>query len=245
MFHFIFKKQLQRSFYAVRVLEPPPSDIEGPLLCFANHPSWNDPMVLIFLHEYYFSERHCYGPIDAEALEGYGFMKKIGLYGVTHGNAGGARRFLRTTRDILDRDGTCIWITPQGRFADARERPPRFEPGMGALLRGYKKPITLLPVAIEYTYGEEKLPEVYVSFGQPVVAAENASADDWTHACEAGLAEAQDGLAQRVMARDPEGFSTILGGAVGVGGVYGFWQRLKAVVKGEKYDPSHGSLTDS
>ena len=49
--------------------------------------------------------------------------------------------------------------------------------------------------------------------------------------------------AEQVIAKNEDSFVTILGGAVGVGGIYGFWQRIKSLLRGEKYDPRHGSLT--
>jgi hypothetical protein len=238
MMNRIFTRQLKKNFYAVRLLSKPP-EIEGPLICFINHPSWNDPMVISFLSSYFFPRRESYGPIEQKAIEGYRFFTKIGLYGVSHDNPGSVRKFLRTSLAIIERPNTVIWITAQGKFADARERPVTFEPGMGVVLRKAKTSVTALPVAVEYTYGEEKYPEIFVTFGQPV---ENSDGD-WTNACERAMESAQDELAKHVIAKDTDKFETILGGSVGVGGIYGLWLRLKAVLQGRKYDPSHGSLT--
>ena len=48
----------------------------------------------------------------------------LGVFGVEPKTMRGAREFLRTSRSILARPRTALWITAQGRFADARERPP-------------------------------------------------------------------------------------------------------------------------
>ena len=48
--------------------------------------------------------------------------------------ARGAREFLRTSRAILARPRTALWITAQGRFADARERPAAIQPGVAHLV---------------------------------------------------------------------------------------------------------------
>ena len=41
------------------------------------------------------------------------------------------------------------------------------------------------------------------------------------------------------MSRDPAKFTTLLAGKTGVGGVYDWWRRLKAWVRGRKFDASH------
>lgn len=242
----IFIRNLKKQFYAIHVLNLPeevPDD--RALICCMNHPSWNDPMVGAFLHDRFFRKREAYAPIEEQALEGYPVLRKIGLYGVNRGNAGGARRFLRESDAILRRGRTAIWITAQGHFADVRLRPVLLEPGLGFLLGKTRAKFRLLPVALEYTYGEEKLPEVFVNFGEPIAAPElgKGTPADWKSACEKALEAAQDELAERVMARQAGDFETLLGGQAGVGGVYGLWRRLRAVIRGENYDPSHGSLT--
>ena len=242
----IFTRNLKKQFYAVHVLNRPAEvrDDEA-LICCMNHPSWNDPMVGAFLHDRFFRTREAYAPIEEKALEGYPVLRKIGLYGVSRGNAGGARRFLRESDAILSRGHTAIWITAQGHFADVRLRPVQLEPGLGVLLGKTRAKFRLLPVALEYTYGEEKLPEVFVNFGESIAGLEPGkdTSADWKSACEKVLEAAQDELAERVMARQPGDFETLLGGQAGVGGFYGLWRRFRAVMRGENYDPSHGSLT--
>ncbi len=237
-----FTRLLGKSFHAIRLLDGP-APVEGPLIACMNHPSWNDPMVISFLHYRFFSDREAYGPIDADALQGYPFMRRIGLYPITHGNAGSARQFLRTSRAILDRPGTAIWITPQGKFSDQRERPVRFEPGLGFLLRSLDRSVTVLPVAVEYTFGEERFAEIFVSFGKPVERPRENDAQVWSEAAARALEATQDRLAERVIRKDLAEFEDLLGGAVGVGGVYEWWQRFRAFLGGKRYDPRHGSLT--
>lgn len=247
---YIFTRQLRKSFHKVYVLNTPPIEAtQGKqIVCFMNHPSWNDPMLMVYAHNLYFSDYHAYAPIDAEALEGYKFMKKIGLYGVTHGNAGAMRRFLRTSKAVLENSRKSIlWITPQGRFTDQRERPASFQPGLGAVLSRNFHPekVTVIPAAFEYTFGEEKKPEIMINFGPPLTPPDKNDSTSWTKACEDALGETQDQLARSVISRfdSDTDFSVILVGSTGVGGVYGLWQRLLATLKGEAYDPSHGSLT--
>lgn len=241
----VFARQLRRNFYAIHLLEAPrnePHQEEARIL-FTNHPSWNDPMVISFLHCHFFPHLDAYAPIDETALEAYGFMKRIGLFGVNRENPRSVRQFLRISRRILEEKGTALWVTPQGRFADARERPVRFEAGLGVLLKTLGRPVSLHPVALEYAFCEEKRPEIFVSFGDLVARPQENSSSAWTRACELALEKTQNDLAERVVARSWDDFTTILGGKAGVGGFYQTWQRCKALLAGKKFDPSHGSIT--
>lgn len=83
---------------------------------------------------------------------------------------------------------------------------------------------TFVPLAIEYTFWEEKLPEVLLRFGQPLSAHE-ASAQS----LEAGLAETQDLLATQATARATEKFETLIAGSAGASRTYDLWRRIKAL----------------
>ena len=243
MVNWVFTRKLQKSFFAVRLLDAPPPPKDDPLIVFMNHPSWNDPMIISFLTHLFFPEREAYGPIHAEALQGYGFLARTGLYPVDASSPASTRQFLRTSAAILDRKGTVLWITAQGKFSDVRERPVRFEPGLGAVLHGWSSGVAAFPLAVEYAFGEEAFPEVFVSFGPRVKAPNPEGVNDWTAVCEKALQEAQDRLAGAVIERDLSQFKTILGGASGVGGAYGWWQRLKCALQGRSFDSRHASLT--
>ena len=245
----VFTTQLKKSFHAIHLLNRPPIPDESvQIICYMNHPSWNDPMVGTLLHYHFFPNRQAYAPIDADAIKGYPFMRKIGLYGVTQNSTSGTRQFLRTSKAILTQSTpSIIWITAQGRFADIRERPVVLQPGLGALLNSTIKTnkVIAIPLAVEYAFGEEKRPEVFINFGSIVEPHTELSVSSWTRQCEASLELAQDELAKVVMTRNHEKLTTLLGGSTGVGGVYGQWQRVKALVTGQKFDPSHKSLTDT
>jgi hypothetical protein len=66
-------------------------------------------------------------------IERYGFFKHLGFFGVEKNTPRGAITFLRTAHAILASSCNALWLTPQGRFMDVRERPLRLEDGLGAL----------------------------------------------------------------------------------------------------------------
>ena len=124
-------------------------------------------MLLILLGQLLLPERRHYAPMDAQALEQYPIFRKLGIFPVEMASARGAAQFLRTAEAVLQ-DGGVLWLTPQGRFADPREFPLAFKPGLAALAQRVPQ-ATLLPMAVEYTFWDERLPEALVYIGEPVL----------------------------------------------------------------------------
>ena len=237
-FRRIARRYFRRHFTAVRVanaqlvraLGP------GPLIVYANHSSWWDPMVCVVLAERFFPGRAHYAPMDADALKRYGILRHIGIFGVEMNSARGAARFLRTGLAILEHGGV-LWVTPQGRFADARE-PLRFKPGLAALAARVPGGCTLLPLAIEYPFWDERLPETLLHFGDPI-RVQGGAAPEVEAALRSALEEAMTALRTKSMAREPAGFELLARGRVGTGGFYALGQRVRARLLGRPYQAEH------
>ncbi|WP_299837467.1 lysophospholipid acyltransferase family protein [uncultured Jannaschia sp.] len=237
-FNGVMRRQMRRAFRGVRVLRAGRPDVpaDRPVVVYGNHPGWWDPAFFIVLQETLFPGRQGYGPMEATALERYPFMKRIGIFGVDPESRAGGVRFLRVGTHLLDDPSRTLWMTVQGRFADPRERPVTLRPGLAHLMARVPD-ATALPVALEYPFWSEKRPEALAAFGSPLVDVGSAAA--WQGALEMGLTATQDRLAAAATARDPAAFETILGGARGVGGVYGLWSRLRDTAAGRGHDPDH------
>jgi 1-acyl-sn-glycerol-3-phosphate acyltransferase len=217
----------------------PSIDPDAPLLIASNHPSWWDPMLGLVLADRFLADREHYAPIDEAMLAKYRFFSRIGFFGVEPGTRRGAAAFLRAVDVIGSRPGSVLWITPQGRFADVRERPLVLAEGVGHAARRLRAG-TLLPLALEYAFWEERTPEALCRFGAPIPLGAERTAEAWTREAARGLEEAMDDLAAAAVARDPGPFETILGGAAGVGGIYDLWRRLRARLRGEAFRREHG-----
>jgi len=135
-------------------------------------------------------------------------------------------------------------VTPQSRFADVRERPARFEAGLGHLAMRVEHTL-FVPVATEYVFWEERLPEILLRFGEPlqVRRGHNAAFDAryWTCLFEQKLTEAQDALAAEAQRRNSEDFQVVLRGGAGQGGIYDLWQWVTAKLRGEQFRREHGT----
>ena len=210
----------------------------GPLIVYGNHSSWWDPMIVILLAAELLPKARHYAPIDADALQRYPILGKLGLFAVDSTSSRSAVAFLRTAEAILAAGGV-LWITPQGRFADPREESLSFRPGLGALAARVPH-VPLLPLAVEYTFWDERLPEALARCGEAVrVEASDVAAV--TTQLEQTLAAEMRALREVSCRRDSAAFSTVFSGGRGSGGFYGLGRRLRAWVSGKRFDPDHTS----
>jgi 1-acyl-sn-glycerol-3-phosphate acyltransferase len=244
MFEKYAGRYLARHFHALRLSQaqrPDPMAIRGkPLIVYFNHPSWWDPLICLRLAEQFFPDRKNYAPMDATALSKYPFFERLGFFGVELGSARGARRFLNLAQQVLSQPDSALWIAAEGQLTDSRVRPVRLRSGLGHLAVRVRQAV-LLPVALEYPFWEERTPEALARFGEEIPAGEaGLKATDWTAVLETRLQAALEALVADSLARDPGRFDLLLGGSAGAGGVSDAWQRLKARLRGERFQPEPG-----
>ena len=242
-FHQFLDKYLPRNFHTIALLDGrvPAVDPDAPLVVALNHPSWWDPLLGLYLARNCFPDRTFYSPIDAAALANYGMFRKLGFYGVTLDSLAGARDFLGDSRAILQRPGGSIWITPQGRFADPRD-PVKLQPGLGHLLSKLDRG-TVLPLAAEYPFWEERLPEALAAFGQPIAIADYPTLDKagWSERITHDLQATAGRLAEASIARAGERFEPVLRGRADVGGFYDIGRRFKSWLQLRRFNPAHST----
>ena len=226
----IVKAYFRRHFRAVLIQHAVHlRSAKGPLIVYANHGSWWDPMVCILLAQMLLPERKHYAPMDAVPLARYPILRRLGIFPVEPASGRGAVQFLRTAEAVLS-SGGVLWVTPQGRFADVREKPLRFKQGLASLIARVPG-VTVLPLAIEYPFWNERLPETLLCFAEPLIANGGMS----TEVLEAVLEETMATLAQASMARDPQAFEVLLEGGRGTGGFYSLGRKIRALVGGRGF----------
>lgn len=196
---------MRGKFWAMQVL--PGADgalvpkVAGPTIFYANHPSWWDPLVLLHVAERLFGERPTYGPIAAEQLQRYRSLAHVGLFGVADGTKGAAD-FLRLGQSVLTTAQSHLWLTAQGTFADARQRPAGLKAGLAHLALRVQG-TALVPVALEYPFGTEARPSIALAFGRPVMPAPDDTPTALLATLEHRLTTTQDALAAAVMNQQP------------------------------------------
>lgn len=220
-FDWAFRRHFSASFCALRLARwgEPRAPAGRPLIILANHPGWWDGVVLMLLSRRLFPDRPSFVPMDAAALQRYGFMRRLGVFGVERDSPRGALRFLETAQEVLADPRHILWMNAPGRFADPRERPVPLAAGVARLPR-IAPDAMILPLAIEYTHWTEKRGEALVGFGPPIAAVDEEG-------IRTAMTETMDRLAQDAIARDHRRFRVLVEGGRGMGGIYGLWQRLR------------------
>lgn len=246
-FRFITRGYLRRHFTAVRLrgAHHLANIGSGPLVIYGNHASWWDPLVSIHAAATLLPHRRHFAPMEAQALARYRIFRRLGVFPIDLETARGAANFIRTGEAIL-RAGGVLWVVPQGRFADVRERPLVLRPGLAALLARVPE-TTVLPMAVEYPFWNQRLPEVLAEVGPPLPnlgltpgATMASDREVIQTALEDALTRAMNSLATAVQSRDPARFDRVLlEGRRGAGGFYALGERARALLARRRYRPEH------
>lgn len=241
------RRHLRRHFHSLRVSRAGHAPVPAgrPAVLFLNHASWWDPLVILVLKEALLGDRALYAPVDASMLVRYPFFARLGCFGLNREGDGrrGAAQFLRVSEAVLRASDSLLAVTPQGRFADGRERPVVFQPGLGHLA-ARTEGVWFQALAVEYVFWEERLPEILVRFGEPIRGGDGGARlrapDEWTSCFERAMECTQDELACEARRRRPGDFRMILGGGAGPGGIYGWWRALGASMRFRPFGRERG-----
>ena len=200
-------------------------------------------MTAVLITDQFFPDRRFQAPMDAAALKNYPILERVGFFPIERETTTGLKNFLRDCRSILSKSDTVLWLTPTGRFADVRESAS-FMGGLSHLVETTTQ-VTLLSVAVEYPFWNERFPELLIEFGPFIASVElPASKQERTAWLENRLKQVQLSLAEKSIARSPNAFETMAIGVSGVGGLYDFFRRFTAIFRGKRYQLRHEVAAD-
>jgi 1-acyl-sn-glycerol-3-phosphate acyltransferase len=243
-FAWIFERTLRQGFHAVRLANrPAAATLASPqLVIYTNHPSWWDGVTFLYVADRLLAGRAAYTPIDHAMLGRYGFVGRIGAFGVEQHAVEGALHFIEACRILFADPSNVLLVTAQGRFADCRERPLRLVPGI-AHIAEIAPEASYLPLAIEYTHWLEKQPELLLRFGRAISGSELAGLRPAARLAtlEQGLTETMDALARDSIRRDDAAFEILISGKGGINPIYDAWRRSLALLTGRAYHADHGA----
>jgi 1-acyl-sn-glycerol-3-phosphate acyltransferase len=213
-----------------------------PIVVYANHASWWDPICAMLIRQTVFPDRLLYAPIDSDALNKYRIMSQLGFYGLKLNTHTGAAEFLTTTKRILETRNASVWITPEGRFTDVRDHTVPLMPGLSHLATKVSG-VWFIPMALEYAFWDESRPQIFARLGRPIVSCDGEQAirskKVWNEMLTDGLRQTQQELAAGVIQRDATQFEYIIASRPIRLGWYDYFRSWSASLKGRKFDPRH------
>lgn len=243
------RRMMRRQFHVFAVVDEIIKHLQlaptTPLIVYSNHPGWWDPIVGGLLRAEYFPDRKLFAPIDQQALENYRVLAKMGFYGIDLATMHGAAHFLRVSRAILQTQQSSLWLTPEGRFSDVRDHSLALMPGLAHLVSQTPN-VVAIPLAIEYPFWEERLPEALAMFGEPLVQDPQVNSNpqskkEWHQRLTNNLRETQNQLASLSINRSTEKFRILLTSRGKVLSVYDRMRSLAARIRGKAFRVEHSS----
>lgn len=262
-FRLFNRRYLRKHFHTVAIhreaLDASGLASQDAMVLYANHASWWDPLAALYVAERVFPKFRLYAPIDAAAFEKYRMFGQMGFFPVEQHSLRGAASFLKTSRQLLREPGASLWITPQGRFADVRDNTAELQPGISHLAASLalearrnteqaRPRVWFVPAALEYTFWEERLPELLIWMGVPIcVSAEVATQEmdrpgdkqQWHRRLSDHLRSAQSELSVAATGRDASRFEVLLRSRSGTFFVYDWWRWVKAAIRGQRAELDH------
>lgn len=215
------KRMLRRHFHALHVRgaeRVQQLDRSLPIIFYGNHSNWWDGLI-----EFYLSLEvlHCdsYLMMEEKQMVRYKFFRFIGAFSVNRGSPREAYESVRYASEIVSGPNRVLWIYPQSDMRPNDVRPLKFYSGIGHIASRVGK-AHLIPVARRYEFMKEQLPEVFTSFGEPMLVAEVKDPKALTASCEEILTGELDALRSSVVAERLDTFATVLRGRASTNVVY-------------------------
>jgi 1-acyl-sn-glycerol-3-phosphate acyltransferase len=134
---------------------------QGPVIFAANHVGWWDGLAMLVLDGVTGAEGHFL--MDAENLARMPYARPLGAIALDRRSPVSPRAGLRAAADMLSDPGRAVWVFPQGEHRAAHLRPLGLKRGVEMVHGRSGAPV--VPVSIQYGFGEHPVPRVAVRFG--------------------------------------------------------------------------------
>ncbi|HEX6873568.1 MAG TPA: lysophospholipid acyltransferase family protein [Micromonosporaceae bacterium] len=228
IYHGLVRPALRRQFHRVwvRVDGPLPRPVDGPLLAYANHPSWWDGFAAMLIDRELLRRRYRgYVMVDQEQLRRYRFFRWCGAFSVDRQRPRSALASVRYASDLLaGATDRALWIFPQGELRPNDLRPITVQSGLARIALATPG-VQLWPVAMRYEFGHEQRPELFLRVG-PAHRAGGGPVSQLVADLAARLTRAVDGLRDQVVTGDRTGFEPLLAGRPGINQR---WDRIRGL----------------
>ncbi|OYT73898.1 MAG: glycerol acyltransferase [Chloracidobacterium sp. CP2_5A] len=219
--HYYNRYLLRRAFHAVwwRGVDVFTAEPRRPLLIYANHPGWWDPLLAFFVVRR--TGRDGYMMSEEKTLRAFRFFRWMGGFSIDRTNARDVAQSIRYAAERLRSPGTALWIFPQGEITPPDKRPIAFFKGVAHILRRAPTCV-VVPAAIRYEFDDQPRPEAFLDFGagETIRGADVSDLVGLTRHLQSRLAERLDALRDSVWERRREDFALALRGRRSISDAY-------------------------
>jgi 1-acyl-sn-glycerol-3-phosphate acyltransferase len=104
-----------------------------------------------------------------EQLKKYWFFKYVGAFSITPNKPFAIKDSINYTTKLLREKNNALIIYPQGEIEPFGKRPLSLKKGISLMLKNPNN-ITVIPAAFDIAFSEQKLPSIFLRFGDPLSA---------------------------------------------------------------------------
>lgn len=184
---------------------------EGPVLVVANHTSWWDPLVALWLTNVVVPS-DSFAMMDAANLRRLPFFGRVGAFGVDLTDASDGARAIRHAARLLVGARRLVWIYPEGRERSPFE-PLELQPGAAAVAR-VARHAKIVAIGVRYVFAGGERPEAWIAIGAPDAIPRDV--EDGLERQRAGIAAQLARIDHALAGRSTDGFIVHLDARPGV-----------------------------
>lgn len=209
IWNFFVNLLLRRRFYSIRVKNAHHYDLRDKDVAniyYAQHTCWWDGMVGYYLCHYLFKDTM---NMMVEDLIKFPLLSKVGAFSIDKKTPKSTLRSMKYCTDFLNKEKISLWLFPQGVIMPPNHRPLEFQKGVAFIAQRVKK-VNLFPIAIQYVFLRQGLPEVLIDVGKPILVDGEVDKDSFTAYLEEDFTRVLDNQLKEISNGEIKKYDTIM-----------------------------------
>ncbi len=159
--NYILRKNFSHLYFVNEIPEIPKNRA---LLLTPNHMSWWDGFIIDYLNRKFLCKKFHVMMLE-EQLKKYWFFKHLGAYSIEPKSKTSIDETFLYTGELLHHQENIVVLFPQGELFPFMRRPVDIKKGITHLNQYTHTNFIILPLFLTISFYNEKLPEIYVRFG--------------------------------------------------------------------------------
>ena len=209
IWHFYIKMAIQRRFYSIRVKHPEHFELrnkDAACIFYAQHTCWWDGLIGYCLYWFLFKEKT---NMMIEDLLSFPLLRYVGGFSIDKKSPKSILRSMKYAVDFMKNEKISLWMFPQGVIKPPNHRPLELQKGLAYLAEKTGK-VNLIPIAMQYPFLRQGLPEVMVDIGKPIIVDGEIDKDKFTEYLEKDLTNLLNNQLKEISNGEVEKYNTFL-----------------------------------